>query len=134
MPRRLGSDFVFINPATGERWDGTSIRRHFLKACEAIGIDVKDGEQRLWFHDTRRSGVTNARKRGVPESVCMRISGHRTTKVFQRYNIVDGSDLKQAARRIEAGRLQESEKRWQEDVKVVDGAPTPHSGSTGNHS
>jgi hypothetical protein len=52
----------------------------------------------------RRSFVTNARKRVVPESVVMKMSGHRTRSVFARYNIIDDSDLREAVKRIELGR------------------------------
>lgn len=95
LPRRLRTEYVFVNPATGKPW--WEVRKMFRRACEKAGIEG------LWFHDLRRSFVTNARRRGVPESVVMKISGHKTRSIFDRYNIVSEDDLRDAARRIEAG-------------------------------
>jgi integrase len=65
--------------------------------CKAAGVD-------LLVHDLRRSAVRNMIRRGIPQKTAMTISGHKTAAVFERYNIVDDSDLKEAARKMAAGR------------------------------
>jgi integrase len=105
-------DYVFTREGGARVCDP---REEWYSLCVSSGLGQwitskrKNGEEfkaycGLNLHDFRRSAIRNMTRRGVSETVAMRISGHKTASVFRRYNIVDERDLERAARLIEAGR------------------------------
>jgi integrase len=71
-------------------------RGAWRKACEAAGVPGHIP------HDFRRTAVRNLERAGVPRSVAMAMTGHKTEAVYRRYAIVAEADLKEAAKRLDA--------------------------------
>jgi integrase len=74
-------------------------RKAWAAACVAAGLVDDEGAPDKLFHDLRRTGVRNLIRSGVSEKVAMRISGHKTRAMLDRYDIVDERDLRDAARK-----------------------------------
>ena len=102
-----GCPFVFHR--YGERIQ--SFGKAWHTACKDAGYEGK------LVHDLRRTGVRNLIRAGVPQSVAMKISGHRDARIFDRYNIVDTRDLADAMRKVSQ---YEQEKRLARAKQVID--------------
>jgi integrase len=85
IPKAIHDDHIFLFKGKPIK----DIRTAFKRACRDTNIPygrgTKDG---LVFHDTRHCFNTNMRKSGVPESVIMKITGHSTREIFNRYDTV----------------------------------------------
>ncbi|MGC2355954.1 MAG: tyrosine-type recombinase/integrase [Candidatus Acidiferrum sp.] len=93
-------------PRKGKLFDARNLRKSFQAACVKVGLGVETGPE-VWqykgllLHDFRRSGVRNLIRSGVPRRIAMKISGHVTESTFERYNIVDSTDLHEAMAKVE---------------------------------
>ena len=71
----------------------------------------RDGEKvaginKVWKEATKKAGypgllLHDFRRAGVPQTVAMKITGHKTASVYRRYNIVNHKDLQNAAAALE---------------------------------
>ena len=73
-----------------------TFRKTWRTACRLAGLPGKIP------HDFRRTAVRNLERAGVPRSVAMAMTGHKTESVYRRYDIVSERDLFDAATRLDA--------------------------------
>jgi len=102
-------------------------RRAWQKAAIAVGLGQmieieKNGKKKKKYvgrtmHDFRRTRSRDLIRSGTPEAVAMKITGHKTRSVFDRYNIVNEADLREAAKR-RAAYVQEQEEKARKVVAL----------------
>jgi integrase len=93
----MGSILPYLFPHLRGSHKGKRIqdfKRAWRAAC------VKAGCLGMLRHDFRRTTVRNMVNVGVPERVAMKVTGHKTRNVSDRYHIVTPSDLQEVARKL----------------------------------
>ena len=75
-----------VTATTGSAWEPTP-----LKAVQRAAARTLDRIDRA---------VRNMVNLGVPERVAMKVTGHKTRAVFNRYHIVSPADLQEATRKL----------------------------------
>lgn len=89
--RSLATNHVFL-------YEGKPIKqlsRTFRTALKEAGI------RDFRFHDLRHCASTNLRRAGVDTATAMRIVGHKSEKMWKRYNAMEDSDLLKAANKLD---------------------------------
>ena len=71
-----------------------SIRTVWDNACKRAGLPG------TWFHDLRRSAVRNLERAGVPRSVAMKVTGHKTESIYTRYAIADRRSMEEGLKKL----------------------------------
>jgi len=72
-----------------------SFYKAWRMACKKAGVPGRI------MHDFRRTAVRTMDRAGITENIAMKLTGHKTSSVYQRYNIVSDRDLEEAAGRLE---------------------------------
>jgi integrase len=97
LERETGQVIPHLFPHLTGPWRGERIqdfKKRWKAAC------VKAGCPGMLRHDFRRTAVRNLVNSGVPEHTAMKIAGHRSRTVFDRYAIVSAADLQEATRKL----------------------------------
>ena len=105
---------------SGPVFDMRNFKREWIKGCVKIGVGEKTGPE--WYQSrvspltiSVAPGFRNLTNAGVAHATAMKITGHRTVSVFQRYNIVST----QSFRKRWTGFRTTQERRKMQSVRPV---------------
>lgn len=88
--RRLTTNHVFLYEGQPVK----EVKTAFTTAKKVAGVT------NFRFHDLRHCAATNLRRAGVDTATAMRIVGHKSERMWQRYNSIEENDLLKAAGKL----------------------------------
>lgn len=91
--RRLNTDYVFVNPDTGRRYN--DLKRSFSTACRKAGI------QDFHFHDLRHTFASHLVMSGADLKTVQELLGHKSLTMTLRYSHLSQAHKKEALKALE---------------------------------
>ena len=98
LPRGLHTNRVFLSRGRPVKNFAGNYKRQWDRAVKAAELG------NFTFHDLRHCALNNLRLAGNDHFTIMAISGHRTTSVFRRYNVVTDEELQGVKWKAESSR------------------------------
>jgi integrase len=80
-------------------WEG-AVERAAHAERDGLRVLVRPQLAGRIVHDLRRTAVRNLERAGVPRSVAMKLTGHKTESVYRRYAIVAEADLREGVEKL----------------------------------
>jgi len=90
-------EYVFLNKEGKPYRDGSSIHAQFNRAVKKAGLDNLG----VTFHSLRHTFISRAIMAGLPESVVMKLVGHKDFRMIKRYTHLSPGYLRGSIERLE---------------------------------
>ena len=81
------SEYVFVNPNTGNKWSSTKFGEQWRAIREKAGLN------KLKFHGLRHTVATRLVKENIPLAIVKEVMTHSDIKTTMQYTHIDSLDV-----------------------------------------